>query len=123
MDFNPSNFSISIGYAGSFFESMRLDGGGLSVYNESSGTSVLAGAIKSDGSVNTNMITSGGLLGSQYTALTLRSSYWGVSTAAPAIDLQVFRTSGASNNLSKIAVYNGDDGPIIMQSNGKYTVD
>jgi hypothetical protein len=71
-----------------------------------------------NGSLRINLIESGTVAGQTYSTLKFRSTYWGISTATPAIDFQVYQTSGAADTLSRLQLFNGDNGKIVMQPTG-----
>lgn len=100
---------------GSYYTQLSLGSGTITLSGANTSN---AGFIANYGYIRTNMVQSGAVGGSAFSTLSLRSSLYGISTSTPAIDLQVYDNSGNAENLSRMQIFNGDNGKIVMLPNG-----
>ena len=108
---NTTAHQIEMGTAGIFFNTLTFGTGTMTLNN--SGNTGNDTFTAGPGYVVTNLLRSG-INGNQYSKLTLESRYYGISTATSAMDFRVFG-SGGSLNQTRVALYNGDNGAVILQ--------
>ena len=108
---NTTGHSIEMGSSGNFFNTLTFGTGTMTLNN--SGNTGNDTFKAGPGYIYTNQIRSG-INGNQYSKLTLESKYYGISTSTSAMDFMVFG-SGGSLNTTRIALYNGDNGAVLLQ--------
>jgi hypothetical protein len=108
---NTTAHQIEMGTSGNFFNTLTFSTGTMTLNN--SGNTGNDTFKAGPGYVYTNLLRSG-INGDQYSKLTLQSRYYGISTATSAMDFMVFG-SGGSLNQTRVALYNGDNGAVILQ--------
>ncbi len=113
IDLLAHDVGILGGSSGNYFTTLNLIHNGISVVD--SGNTGYTMFQTGAGSINTNAISSGGVNNLTYSALTFSSNYWGVSTSTPAINFLVFPSSGSGVNLSRLQIFNGDSGAVVLQ--------
>jgi len=105
---DPSGSRINYFLEGSYNTYINFSNGDFTYINNSGNKSFIAGT----NNITADVLSSG--LNSAYAALTLKSTLYGVSTTTPAINFTVYKTDGGNNNLSKLQIYNGDNGNVIL---------
>ena len=105
---DPSGSRINYFLEGSYNTYIDFSNGDFTYINNSGNKNFIAGA----NNITADVLSSG--LNTSYAALTLKSTWYGVSTTTPAINFTVYKTDGGNNNLSKLQIYNGDDGNVIL---------
>lgn len=89
------------------------------MWNTTSGTPVEKFRFRISGEFIMPTIYSG--WAASYTAFDFTSHYWPISTSTPATQFKVFNTSGSGYN-SRLDIYNGDDGKVVLCPTGSGTV-
>lgn len=116
IDLQPNNGAIEVGVPGNYFTALQFGARKLDIIDTGiSGQTMLS---VDNGTLRTNSITSGGVNGLTYSPLTLTSSYFGTSTVTPAINFTTYDDGGSTDLSSKMQIFNGDSGKIILQPSG-----
>jgi hypothetical protein len=113
ISFYPFDTKIEAFKSGDFGTTLQFNLGGFTV-TDSGNTGNTLFSYDASG-LHANNITSAGIAGNTYNALVLTSNLFGVSTVVPAINLTTYDTIGNTDKLSKLAIYNGSDGRIVLQ--------
>lgn len=109
---------IRLGQRGSHFVDLESPSSGKITYKNDVNGQTFFDVSNSTSGARLNSITSGGVNGTTYSAFTLFANLYGISTSNPAFNLVTFRNSGAAIDVEKIAVYNGEDGRVVINGGG-----
>ena len=109
----PDN-SIQVGTKGSFFTDLKLTNNGGAELIDTGDTDKISFRVNLT-RLETNKIRSGnGINNLTYSALDFESSLFGITTVDPAFSFKTYN-NGGSLNRSRLEMYNGDSGAVILQ--------
>ena len=109
----PDN-SIQLGTKGSFFTDLKLTNNGGVELIDAGNTDKVSFRVNLN-RLETNKIRSGnGINGLTYSALDFESSLFGITTVDPAFTFKTYTDAGSLNR-SRLEMYNGDSGAVILQ--------
>jgi cytoskeletal protein CcmA (bactofilin family) len=113
ISFRPYNTSIEAFVPGVFGTTLQLGGGGFSVIDSGSTGNTL---FSFDGvGLHVKNIISSSIAGATYNQLKLTSNWFpSGDTTNPAINFTVYNSLGSSDQLSKLQIFNGDNGKVII---------
>jgi hypothetical protein len=113
ISFKPYNTSIEAFVQGVFGTTLQLGGGGFSVIDSGNTGNTL---FSFDGvGLHVKTITSSSIAGATYNQLKLTSNWFpSGDTTNPAINFTVYNSLGSSDQLSKIQIFNGDNGKVLL---------
>jgi hypothetical protein len=113
ISFRPFNTSIEAFVAGAFGTTMQFNGGGFSVIDSGNTGNTL---FSFDGSgLHVKTITSSSILGAIYNQFKITSNWYPSDDVTnPAINFTVYNSAGSSDQLSKLQIYNGDNGKVVL---------
>jgi len=112
----PDN-SIRVGTQGSFFTDLKFGTSAELEVIDTGNTDKVSfrASLKEGGRIETNKIRSGnGINDLTYSALDFESSLYGITTVDPAFTFKTFTDAGSLNR-SRLEMYNGDSGAVILQ--------
>ncbi len=109
----PDN-SIQLGTQGGFFTDLKFSNNGGIAVTDTGNTDYTSFRVNLN-RLETNKIRSGNYINNlQYSALDFESSLFGITTVDPAFTFKTFTNAGSLNR-SRLEMYNGDSGAVILQ--------
>ena len=116
INFRPFDGSIEVFRGGDFGTSLVFNNGGLA-FLDSGGVGGTLFQVDIAG-LHAKTITTLGVGGSTFNPMKLKASFYDGGPSSSAFTLRTFSTSGSTDELIKIDVYNGDTGEIKLNPSG-----
>ena len=110
---NAASARITIGSAGNYFNRLETYSAGVFGFvNDNTGTEVFRISNKT---IWTSGVSTGFNL---LDTLTLTGQLFGINTATPAIQMNVFTNTGSGTTVKRVQLFNGDTGKIVLNETG-----